>query len=186
MGPASRFACAGRRRWISDWSAKATTTAVARHCERSDAIHGTSGTKLDCFAALAMTGVVMSGKHLGRHSGMRLGAAPESITTDGGYGFWARCCASPRACPDDPRSWVRQKWGRGCPGQARVRRQLCLARMHSESDAHAAFGCRDAALVGHRHCLDGTKYGDVPGGVIIEAAAEHRADAARAPWCGEG
>src|SRR5215217_7627103 len=31
------------------------------------------------------------------HRGMRtLGAGPESITTDGGYGFRARCCASPR------------------------------------------------------------------------------------------
>jgi|SRR3954468_12483947 len=29
---------------------------IARHCERSEAIHGTSATKMDCFAALAMTG----------------------------------------------------------------------------------------------------------------------------------
>src|SRR5215211_7893087 len=31
-----------------------------------------------------------------------LGAGPESITTDGGYGFRARCCASPR---NDGVSW---------------------------------------------------------------------------------
>src|SRR4051794_40936194 len=36
------------------------TTAVdvgCRHCERSEAIHGTSAMKVDCFAALAMTGL---------------------------------------------------------------------------------------------------------------------------------
>jgi len=27
---------------------------VDRHCERSEAIHGTCATKMDCFAALAM------------------------------------------------------------------------------------------------------------------------------------
>src|SRR3954469_13957659 len=29
--------------------------SINRHCERSEAIHGTSATKMDCFAALAMT-----------------------------------------------------------------------------------------------------------------------------------
>src|SRR4051812_7372314 len=51
--PASRFACAGRR----------PVDLSCRHCERSEAIHGTSATKLDCFAALAMTGVATAGKH---------------------------------------------------------------------------------------------------------------------------
>src|SRR3954471_22254666 len=85
---------------------------VGRHCrcseapaltsERSEAIHGTSATKLDCFAALAMTGVAAAGKHtqlsfpdVQLHIvDAPLGAGPESITTDGGYGVRARCCAS--------------------------------------------------------------------------------------------
>ena len=76
----------------------------AGHCERSEAIHGTSAMKMDCFAALAMTGVARAGKHtqpsfpdVQLHIvDAPLGAGPESITTDGGYGFRARCCASPR------------------------------------------------------------------------------------------
>src|SRR3954449_372371 len=36
---------------------------VCRHCERSEAIHGTSARKMDCFAALAMTGVATAGKN---------------------------------------------------------------------------------------------------------------------------
>src|SRR5215212_298082 len=43
------------------------TTAVdlvCRHCERSEAIHRTSATKMDCFAALAMTGVATAGQSL--------------------------------------------------------------------------------------------------------------------------
>src|SRR3954467_6745219 len=81
------------------------TTAVdlsCRHCERSEAIHGASARKMDCFAALAMTGVARAGKHtqlsfpdVQLHIvDAPLGAAPESITTDGGYGVRARCCAS--------------------------------------------------------------------------------------------
>src|SRR3954464_8815643 len=84
------------------------TTAVdvgCRHCERSEAIHGTSAMKVDCFAALAMTGLGTATRNqLGPSFpdvqlhivDAPLGAGPESITTDGGYGFRARCCASPR------------------------------------------------------------------------------------------
>src|SRR3954462_5654012 len=94
MGPASRFACAGRR----------PVELVCRHCERSEAIHGTSTTKLDCFAALAMTGVATAGKHtqlsfpdVQLHIvDAPLGAGPQSITTEGGYRFRTRRCASPR------------------------------------------------------------------------------------------
>src|SRR3954466_13530398 len=94
MGPASRFACAGRRRWI--WF-----VVIASVAKQSI---GTSATKLDCFAALAMTVVATAGKHpqlsfpdVQLHIvDAPLGAGPESITTDGGYGVRARCCASPR------------------------------------------------------------------------------------------
>src|SRR3954471_13290657 len=94
MGPASRFACAGRRRWI--WF-----VVIAGVAKQSI---GTSATKLDCFAALAMTGVATAGKHtqlsfpdVQLHIvDAPLGAGPESITTEGGYGFRARRCASPR------------------------------------------------------------------------------------------
>src|SRR3954465_10555653 len=82
----------------------AAVDLVCRHCERSEAIHGTPATKMDCFAALAMTVVATAGQsppvsfpdvqlHI---VDAPLGAGPESITTDGGYGFLARCCASPR------------------------------------------------------------------------------------------
>src|SRR3954452_24329206 len=36
---------------------------VARHCERSAAIHGTSAMRVDCFAALAMTDLGTAGKN---------------------------------------------------------------------------------------------------------------------------
>src|SRR3954469_7326183 len=118
-GPIRRVACVQRRCWMT--SSQTTpcgygsrialrlcgTTAVdlvCRHCERSEAIHWTSATKLDCFAALAMTVVATAGKHpqlsfpdVQLHIvDAPLGAGPESITTDGGYGVRARCCASPR------------------------------------------------------------------------------------------
>src|SRR4051795_9362948 len=68
-----------------------------RHCERSEAIHGTSARKMDCFAALAMTVVATAGQYAQpSFRDAPLGAGPESITTVGGYGFRARCCASPR------------------------------------------------------------------------------------------
>src|SRR3954466_590181 len=119
-GPIRRVACVQRRCWMT--SSQTTpcgsgsrialrlcgTTAVdvgCRHCERSEAIHGTSAMKVDCFAALAMTGLgTASRNQLGPSFpdvqlhivDAPLGAGPESITTDGGYGFRARCCASPR------------------------------------------------------------------------------------------
>src|SRR4051812_3185641 len=78
--------------------------------QRSNPLRGIAGSKLDCFAALAMTGVATAGKHtqlsfpdVQLHIvDAPLGAGPESITTDGGYGFRARCCASPR---NDGVSW---------------------------------------------------------------------------------
>src|SRR5215212_11531604 len=81
-----------------------TTAVDSRHCERSEAIHGTSARKMDCFAALAMTVVATAGQYaqpsfpdVQLHIvDAALGAGPESITTVGGYGFRARCCASPR------------------------------------------------------------------------------------------
>jgi hypothetical protein len=39
---------------------------IARHCERSEAIHGTSARKLDCFAALATTGFATAGRYARR------------------------------------------------------------------------------------------------------------------------
>src|SRR3954453_9796358 len=112
MGPASRFACAGRR----------PVELVCRHCERNEAIHGTSATKLDCFAALAITGLATAGKHtqlsfpdvLLHIVDAPLGAGPESITTNGGYGFRARRCASPR---NDGWGWV---------GLSRRQRRICF------------------------------------------------------------
>src|SRR3954469_8623681 len=93
MGPASRFACAGRRRWI--WF-----VVIASVAKQSI---GTSAMRLDCFAALAMTVVAMAGKHprlsfpdVQLHIVDAPWRRPGIHNHDGGYGFRARCCASPR------------------------------------------------------------------------------------------
>ena len=56
----------------------------------------------------------------------------------------------------------------------------------SEGDADAAPGGADAALVGHRNAFHRTEQRDVPGGVIIEAGAEHRTHRAALAGCREG
>src|SRR3954462_2235025 len=89
MGPASRFACAGRRRWV--WSSlrakrsnpwRIRNEAGLLRCARNDGCGDRTQTPSPDVQL-----------HIGDAP---LGAGPESITTDGGYGFRARCCASPR------------------------------------------------------------------------------------------
>jgi hypothetical protein len=44
---------------------------IDRHCERSEAIHGASAPKMDCFAALAMTGGATGVRRKNRKSRMK-------------------------------------------------------------------------------------------------------------------
>jgi|tagenome__1003787_1003787.scaffolds.fasta_scaffold20974867_3 hypothetical protein len=81
MGLASRFACAGRRRWIFDFKQPGQVTDCSVIASAAKQSIVPQLTKLDCFAALAMTDI-------------------GDARTNRDYGFRARCCASPR---DDSR-----------------------------------------------------------------------------------
>src|SRR3954451_1341608 len=61
MGPASRFACAGRRARIFKQPRQLANCSVIASAAKQSILPQL--TKLDCFAALAMTGVARARKH---------------------------------------------------------------------------------------------------------------------------
>jgi hypothetical protein len=98
--------------WIPGSRVRAPRNDEHRHCERSEAIYGAAGGDVDCFVAIAPRD---DGRPHPSPSfrDAPLGAGPESITTkrgccgrlgrhgrlaigSRGYGFRARCYASPR------------------------------------------------------------------------------------------
>src|SRR3954453_18753249 len=111
-GSIPHVACVQRRCWMT--SSQSTsygygsrialrlcgTTAVdlvCRHCERSEAIHWHIRKEGGLLRCARNDGVGTARKHPPlSFRDAPLGAGPESISTDGGDGFRARCCASPR------------------------------------------------------------------------------------------